>query len=252
MKMIAEYSADINGVTAHNNHGNNLWFDGAANDSNAHDQRDMVIRNNYSYDSDKNGIKCEVTINCQIYNNFVYQNGISGGSEGGWGILANSSSFGQFYDNTVVYNAGGIRIVEANRSNAHPDQTWYNDSRDQDVYSNNILAKPGEVGLDMSGGALDECKTDGTLPLPLTHDDCYSEGYNNHFYFAAADGTPQPEGTATRFKCMTRLTTLASLNNTFCGSGQPVGDADGTNASSYLTQAQAQAIVDAKGVPLAP
>jgi hypothetical protein len=254
IKYVSMYTALIDGVNSHHNNGNGLWFDGAANKGNSpqtHDQFNMRILNSRSWANDRNGIKCEITLECRIVRNVVYKNGPGAGrGEGGNGIIANGSSFGRIHDNIVAWNTvNEIVVTEVNRSRQHPEQTFYDHSRDMDVYRNKIFTTQGHLGVSFGGGDLHAAHD---IPAGYAADDRYSEGYANAFYWAKADGTPAAEAAYARFKGMRKYSTLKAFNSTRAGSGMPVGDDAATRVVRYLSEAEKNQVLSAAGVPLTP
>jgi hypothetical protein len=254
IKYVSMYTALIEGVNSHHNNGNGLWFDGAADEGNSpqtHDQFDMRILDSRSWANDRNGIKCEITLECRIVWNVVYKNGPGAErGEGGNGIIANGSSFGQIHDNIVAWNTvNEIAVAEVNRSREHPEQAFYDHSRDMDVYRNKIFTTQGHLGVSFGGGDLGAAHD---IPPGYAANDQYSEGYANAFYWAKADGTPVAQGAYARFKWIRNYPKLKVFNGTPGGSGRPVGGGDATPGIRYLSEAEKNRVLSAAGVPLTP
>jgi hypothetical protein len=248
------YTTLIDGVNSHHNNGNGLWFDGAADEGDSpqtHDQFNMRILDSRSWANDRHGIKCEITLECRIAGNVVYKNGLGAArGYGGNGITANGSSFGQIHDNVVAWNTGnGISVMEVNRSRQHPEQTFYDHSRDMDVYRNEIFTTKGHLGVSFHGGDLDAAHD---ISAGYAADDRYSEGYTNAFYWAKTDGTPAAEGSYKRFKWMRTYPALEAFNGTPGGSGMPVSDDADTSTNRYLSEAGKNKVLSAAVVPLTP
>lgn len=161
-----------------------------------------------------------------------------------------ASSFGQIHDNVVAWNKGsGISVSEVNRSREHPEQAFYNHSRDMDVYRNTVFTTRGRLGVSFQGGDFDAAHD---ILAGYAADDRYSEGYANAFYWAKADGTPAAEGSYKRFKCVRTYPTLAAFSGTPGGSGMPVGNDADTSTNRYLGEAEKNKVPGAAGVPLTP
>jgi hypothetical protein len=262
MKHFTSLSVTVDSIESYDNNGNGIWFDGSANNVGGHDQRNMVIKNNRVHDNYKHGIKCEITLDCDIFSNVVWRNGRNPAGEGGSGIAANGSSFATIHANIVAWNADGIRISEVKRSDKHPEQPYYDHARDMDVYNNDIFQvdsrgvtlafENGYSGADILASHTDGQWLYNNTPMDIPHDDTYTEGYANRFWVAKADGSAQPEPTRRRFRCVNNVTTLSALNNTQCGSGLPIGNDTATPSSRYLTASEKDSILSGAGVPTTP
>jgi hypothetical protein len=199
----------------------------------ANGQFGVIFRNNITHHNAYNGLKCEITLNCDIYGNVVYSNGTEAGSEGGAGIVANGSSFGRIHDNVIAWNGGdAICIHNVLRSDDHPDQGSYDQVREMQVYHNDVFTREPQMGLawrkQWNGGRLFESRMG-------------NKGYGNRFYFAAADGSPDPSENAARFAWAGSHQTLSSFNNT-----------PGEEGDSYMTEQQKDDVLSASGVPFSP
>jgi hypothetical protein len=241
MKWFAERSILIEGVHSHHNNGNGLWTDGGNGDiyratmngDRANGQFNVIFRNNITHHNANNGLKCEITLNCDIYGNVIYSNGTEAGSESGAGIIASGSSFGRIHDNVIAWNgADAIRIHNVLRSDHHSDQGSYDQVREMRVYHNDIFTREPQMGLawrkQWSGGKIFDAEMG-------------NEGYGNRFYFAAADGSPDSSENAARFAWAGNYQTLSSFNNT-----------PGEEGGSYMTEQEKDDVLSASGVSFSP
>jgi parallel beta-helix repeat protein len=91
----------------HHNRGNGLWVDG--------NNKNVVIENNKLEFNDQKGISVEISCDTKVRNNYLRENGAEGVD---WykrsGILVNSSSNVEIYNNTFI-DTGGVTAVDWGR-----------------------------------------------------------------------------------------------------------------------------------------
>jgi len=187
------------------------------------------VRNSRVHDNTGAGIMYEVSRGATITNNVVWHNG---SASDGWvwaaGILLSSSSDVEVSGNLVAWNLDGISVVSQDRADA-PGTVSGNSVHDNTV----------ALGTPVAGDSSDK-----TL---LAFNDDWTSG----MYAASAANTaarnaywstaPEPQWARFGQWNGTSVQTLSALN------GTPIG-----GASTYISTASLDGLLQAAGLPLAP
>jgi hypothetical protein len=221
MKLSNGNTLVIDGNHIHHNHGNGVWTDGPNSPQN------ITISNNRVDHNEDHGIRVEVSIKADIYDNKVWENGWVGG---GYGISLNASSGARVHHNTVAWNESGITVQNPIRTDVHPEEDAYNTVEGVEVDHNAILQQGGS-----GSRALGWVVPDGNPHANLYDPAANNRGHDNRYWY------PQPEGSDYRFLWNGKFKMLGHFNSTF-----------GEERGSYLSDAEKQQLLDAGLVPAFP
>jgi parallel beta-helix repeat protein len=155
----------------YNNHGPAIWVDV--------DGDGFTIRGNRLHHNTRSGITFELSFNARIHDNVVWENG-HGYNEWGWGagILVQSSSGVEVFNNTVAWNADGIAVISQDRGAAR-----WNAVNNNSVYDNTIaLVHDGSYNTYALGWLQD---WNGQLTSPSSN----NRGWGNRYWLPTADGS---------------------------------------------------------------
>ncbi len=196
------------------NDGPGLWCD--------IDCRDFTASGNRVHGNTGPGIMFEISDGASIDDNVVWENGW-GHPTWGWGagILVSSSTGASVRDNVLAWNADGISIISQPRNRPAGDAV-----SDTSVIDNLVIADP-------AGGYLLAWLQD--WPGPMFASGSANAGSGNRFWPATA------EQAGCRFEwsgCVDRLTAFAAT--------------PGGRESTYVSDAEATAALEASGIPTTP
>ncbi len=211
-------TADGNEVYANNGVG--LWSDVQS--------ANVVYSNNRVHHNQKQGILFEISSGANIFGNVLWENGWGSRSWGwGGGIVSSSSKDVEVYDNTLAWNADGISIISQDRGGTENDAVT-----NVYVHDNTVLTKDyPNTGQNYALGWLQDW-AGGVLFDPASN----NRGENTRYWY------PSPEGAYVRYKyAKVNYKKLVDFNATL-----------GEEGGRYLSDAEKDEVVSAKGVPASP
>ena len=224
IKISAAEGTVFDGVEAHHNTGNGLWFDVPNLAQSA--SNPMTMSNNRVHHNERHGIKCEVSLYCDIHGNVVYENGLG---QDGAGITVHGSSWARVYDNVVAWNRAGVKIGNPLRSVNHPNEAYYDRVRGIGVYGNKIFQErgPNRYALSWTKG----------YPGGNIYSKAAGNRGRDNSYFLSTSG--EPHGLPFRWRY--ELKRLTDFNRTY-----------GEERGRYLTDAEKNNMLAARGIPTNP
>lgn len=215
VKVTLQHNLLISGNQVYNNEGHAIWLDV--------DNYDTTISNNRVHHNEGPGIMMETSSGATITGNVVWNNGFKFAVWGwGAGILIASSKDANVYNNTVAWNYAGISVIGQQRPDSPGTTNNY-------VHDNIVVSEQQAGGKDRFALFWGQ-----DYAGPLYAGSSNNRGSNNRVYY------PAPENQYARF-IWNGYHQLATFRNTAGGTG-----------SYYISASEANAALDAAGVPLNP
>lgn len=181
------------------------------------DCKNVTYRFNRAYDNTQ-GIFFEISDGAEIHDNVTYRNG---GTTPEWcyraGIIVSSSKNANVHDNVSAWDNRGITFLSQNRGGA------WNDTSGNRAANNTVISSTGRRMMNWCQDWSGNLFTTG------------NNGAGGRYW--AAQSEPQFE----RFEWATPLDTVAKFNNS-----------PGDEGGRYLTTAEKDSILAAKGLPATP
>jgi nitrous oxidase accessory protein NosD len=227
MKNAGSVRLVVNGNDVHHNDWSGLWCDQACNDATYSNNR---VHHNLRY-----GIRVEISDHVKVFGNVVWENGWVaihglGYQQSGVSVLASRDV--EVYSNTLAWNNDGVVVINEQRTKGvGGSDPKFDTVTDVHVHHNTILAT--DYPSDPSHYALAWVRSydQGNLYAPLAN----NRGYDNMYWYAA------PEGSETRYRWETDLSSLEAFNATL-----------GEERGRYLSQAEMDEVVTTNNIPASP
>jgi hypothetical protein len=187
--------------------------------------QDTLVSGNRLHDNSRNGLHDEVSFRTRATGNAVWANGFAKSSWGwGAGILSSSSTGGEYWGNTLAWNADGIAVISADRQDWPLVKPYVNVS----VHDNVVAMNPQTTDTSDKFGL--GWLQDWAGPL-------FDPASNNHGA-ANAYWWPTAENGSARFGWNGNIGSLTSFNAT-----------PGEEGGRYLSDAEKDAVLAAAGIP---